>query len=1019
MGTAQQTFVELVLLKHKLNPALIFWLFLAAIPLFGQNSFDKGVLSIQTFDVQDGLEVGYVHSMQFDNEGWLWLSGLESDLGASTFLNNVAKLQWFDGYNFHTVKLPIVTDFSPLQVTMHKRSDGLFYLILESPDQQLLYLFDPGSFEFQKISLGRQMGSDRITGFFVQNEFTFLTVDRRNETYLTRLDNDLEYNDLFTLQSEEGSKSYFYELVLFKDHFLISEARVGIMAYSLDGEILKRFSYRDFGLQNQENQEVPKLHHPFLFKGHYQFVLNNEAALYEYNQDGMYWSKSSFEPFNEQERTSLGLPSVQSAFNDDSGNVVRFNLIDNTLTIKRVFLNQELDERNTRIEVGSVAKLASKNLENELFIAEPGKLRHVIFKSTSVSNFLDDLSIRSMTHFEDNKYLVGTEGNGLFLVDVAKNTEEPFRLLLKDQPFSISENRGLFIDEYGIWSNYNEGIVLINPSTHQVERFRRFPIRAMIDDGDKLVYGSVRYPLMAFDKATKTNYPLSVNDSLSAIDMIKFGETIFLTTNGGLFAYKNGQEFFVEFDVPPDKLFMLDVLDDYGLMISTNDGEVYQMKDESSKPKLFFVDDSKNPIASVFEDEQNNLWFATFSGLIKLNPKTKQQTRYSEDDGLSNNEFNRYSMLQIEEGGVFLGAIKGLNFFYPNQLKKLKKGGQVVLTGVAFYDSKTEANLNISALKELKEIGGISLPAENKYVKIQVAAKDVIQPLRQQMEYRLNNGEWQSLKYSGLIEFNNLAAGHYLLKVRMTDSEGEPFGEELELNIHAREFFYRTIWFILLCALLIVGISYYFVFQANKAKALEQHYSRSLLKVQEEERMRISRDLHDSVGQQLILLKNQANASRDQEMVNNVSATLEEVRSITRNLHPVVLSRLGLTAALEEMIRKLDENTEVFFSTELENIDGIFDGDEELNLYRIIQEALNNIIKHANAVSAKLTIERQKHKVLISIQDNGKGFSLENEQQSSNSLGLKTLQERIAMLNGKLNIVSSGTGTIISLVIPI
>ncbi|MBO6759653.1 MAG: sensor histidine kinase, partial [Roseivirga sp.] len=77
-----------------------------------------------------------------------------------------------------------------------------------------------------------------------------------------------------------------------------------------------------------------------------------------------------------------------------------------------------------------------------------------------------------------------------------------------------------------------------------------------------------------------------------------------------------------------------------------------------------------------------------------------------------------------------------------------------------------------------------------------------------------------------------------------------------------------------------------------------------------------------------------------------------------------------------------------------------------------------NFVKHANAVYAKLTIVHKKNKVLINIQDNGKGFSIEDEQQSSSSLGLKTLQERMAMLKGKVRIESGDLGTIISLIIP-
>ncbi|WP_221405489.1 ATP-binding protein [Roseivirga ehrenbergii] len=1000
-----------------MNSCLYLWLFSATITLFAQNSLDRTASAFKIFDERDGLEVGDIHSLAYDQEGWLWLSGLESELGVSLFMNNVPKLQWFDGLNFHTVNIPTIpTDFSPINVSLHKRSDGQFYFIMSSLESQRLYLFNPNTFQFREFFLGQHSDQNKITGFFVQGEKAFVANNRGGVTYLVRLEDDLSYSDLFELQSE--TESYFRQVIFFDDHFLTSEARAGVIAYSLKGDVLKKFNYEDFGLRSIKNQEVPTLYTPLFFEGYYHFVLNNETSMYKYNSKTMSWARSSFESSDRVNSLNASLPLRKGTLNDDFGNAARFESRDGVLTIKRFFFNSTFEGESAHFAVDDAQIMVSKNLRKELFFSGSGKLYYVMFNNNNVETFLGDHSIRSIVNLKKNNYLVTTENSGFFLIDIDKKTEEPFPLYLNNKPFPISEIRGVFIDKHGIWTNYNEGILFIDPETHKVERFRHFPIRAMVNDGDRLVYGSVKYPLIEFDKVSKRNQPLSKNDSLTMVDLIRFGETFFATTESGLFTFKQGKEGFVDIQVESNKLMMLDVLEDYGLMVTTTDGRVFRLRHENSKPELIFTDPLKSPIVSVFQDAQSNLWFATFSGLIKYNPQTKSLIRYMEDDGFSNNEFNRFSTYQVNEGGVLLGSVRGLNYFETDKLRKLERGGKVVLTGLTYFSTKESTNISVVSFNDLAQVNEVYLPAENKYLKIQVAPKNLLHQPTLDMEYSLNNGEWLGIKESGEIQFNNLAAGKYHLKVRMVDSEGAPFGEAFEMNIYAKEFFYRTIWFALICVLFVIAVSYYFIRQANKEKALEQHYSRSLLKVQEEERIRISRDLHDSVGQQLILLKNQANATQNQALVKNVSDTLEEVRSITRNLHPVVLSRLGLTAALEEMIRQLDENSDIFFSTDLENIDDIFADDEELNLYRIIQEALNNIVKHANAASAKLTIERLKHKVLINIQDNGRGFIVEQEQQSGTSLGLKTLNERIAMLNGKLSIVSKGTGTIISLVIP-
>ena len=118
------------------------------------------------------------------------------------------------------------------------------------------------------------------------------------------------------------------------------------------------------------------------------------------------------------------------------------------------------------------------------------------------------------------------------------------------------------------------------------------------------------------------------------------------------------------------------------------------------------------------------------------------------------------------------------------------------------------------------------------------------------------------------------------------------------------------------------------------------------------------------------------------------------------------------------MIRKLDENTDIFFSTELIEIDSLFSPDDQLNIYRIVQEAFNNVLKHSNATSAKLSIDYKENNVIVTIQDNGHGFKPEVEVKRRDSLGLKTIQERITMLNGKVRILSGGVGTRIILEIP-
>jgi signal transduction histidine kinase len=203
-------------------------------------------------------------------------------------------------------------------------------------------------------------------------------------------------------------------------------------------------------------------------------------------------------------------------------------------------------------------------------------------------------------------------------------------------------------------------------------------------------------------------------------------------------------------------------------------------------------------------------------------------------------------------------------------------------------------------------------------------------------------------------------------------------------------------------------------------KILQEKFSQELLISQESERRRISKDLHDGIGQQLLVIKNKLMASGDDDTKKMVDHTIEEVRAISRDLHPFQLQELGITKAIEYTINMIDENTTLFISAEIDNIDNIFSKEDEVNIYRIIQESLSNILKHANAEAGKVSVKKFTNNILISIRDNGVGFDFAEKYQDVKSLGLKTLLERTKFLKGQMKVTSKkDTGTVLEFQFPL
>jgi PAS domain S-box-containing protein len=215
------------------------------------------------------------------------------------------------------------------------------------------------------------------------------------------------------------------------------------------------------------------------------------------------------------------------------------------------------------------------------------------------------------------------------------------------------------------------------------------------------------------------------------------------------------------------------------------------------------------------------------------------------------------------------------------------------------------------------------------------------------------------------------------------------------------------------------------------------HLSSQLIRAQEDERRRLSIKLHDELGQALIVLKLQLSSIRqglraDQdelkmecdEMLGYIKQVTESVRRLSRDLSPAILDDLVLSAALRHLVDNFRKYSGLDCSVELmADLDHIFSRDEEITVYRIIQECLTNVVKHAEATHVSLVISDDGRSISFRIEDNGKGFNLNRASHwdaDRTGLGLVAMSERVRMLGGFLEIHGQeGEGTRIIFSVPI
>ncbi|MEM7187301.1 MAG: sensor histidine kinase, partial [Bacteroidota bacterium] len=271
------------------------------------------------------------------------------------------------------------------------------------------------------------------------------------------------------------------------------------------------------------------------------------------------------------------------------------------------------------------------------------------------------------------------------------------------------------------------------------------------------------------------------------------------------------------------------------------------------------------------------------------------------------------------------------------------------------------------------------------------------------------------LREIGLINAENVLAQEQ----RMSAIERE------NMSLELRRKSTRIYWLLALGILLAIIVFGFLYFQKNKRflehrRNLQTAYSQDLIKTQETERLRLARELHDSVGQKLMLLTKQAKDKQEKGILGLADSTLDEIRSISRGLHPSNLHRLGLTAAIRSMVNELDESTNILFTHEIDDINGLLSKESELQLYRMVQEVLTNAVKHANAKSIRINVTRTMELIQIMVADNGIGFQFEDARIDADGLGLKTLFERAKMVGATVKFESAlGNGTIVSINCPI
>jgi signal transduction histidine kinase/ligand-binding sensor domain-containing protein len=710
--------------------------------------------------------------------------------------------------------------------------------------------------------------------------------------------------------------------------------------------------------------------------------------------------------------------------------------------------------------------------------------RSLIFTSLNTSVSLDFSQL--FRDREDNLWLTTLDRGIVQLHRASVNT------ISVEQGLAARNVYPIFSDNTGaIWIGSWPGL-----TRWQGGKFTRFPlfrdknVTAIGEDKDGHIWVAAEDKLLTFSGSTfapAVGLAIPAHADVAVIFQDREGH-LWFGTNAGLVEYDNGVTRLLNTKngLQTDEVRV--ILEDHaGALWVAGTGGVTKMERGvfhgwSEKDGL-----PSESIRALYEDNQGVMWIGTYdSGLIRL--AGNRITRFTTQDGLFDN--GAFQIIEDQSGFLWMTSNRGIYRVKKHELDEVAAGQRKTVHSVAYGKEdgmlSPECNGGLSPAGVKATDGRIWFPTQNGVAVINpdelsanpgpapVILEDIfvdrqqvfpstnlrILPNRQNLEihytalsflkpeqltfrYRLKglDPDWIDVGTRRVAYYSHLPPGAYTFEVAGANSEGvwNPTAKSLQVWIAAP--FYRTGWFISSTGALLLALTAWLwrrrVMQLQHEKAVQQAFSQQLIASQEKERQRIASDLHDGLGQRLVVINNLAlltmqereleNADYDpfaviEEIQAEASLAIEETRNISYNLRPFQLDRLGLTKAIEAIARAVSRSSGVQVTTDLKDLDHAIPEAMRINVFRIVQEALSNMAKYANATAVHVGVEHLNDRMILTVEDNGMGFSPEPPGPSAGTLGgglgLPGMAERASLLGGSLRIQSQpnqGTAVILDL----
>ena len=431
----------------------------------------------------------------------------------------------------------------------------------------------------------------------------------------------------------------------------------------------------------------------------------------------------------------------------------------------------------------------------------------------------------------------------------------------------------------------------------------------------------------------------------------------------------------------------------------------------------------------IIEDRQQRLWITSNAGIYRVSRRELDDfaagrvrhvtaVAYGTRDGMLHSECNGGTQpagATDRHGRIWFPTQRGVVVVDPETILINRQPPPVVITQASVANEPVDAE------------SGIEIRSGPTALEVQFAALTFVRPEHSRFRYMMEglDRDWTDAGPERSARYAQLPYGNYHFRVIAANRDGVWNTEGARLAVVVVPPFWRTRWFFALMVIAAAAAAFaghtWRLQLIRREQDRQKAFSRQLIELQEAERTRIAAGLHDGLQQSLLVIRNWALLAQGEQPAEPVVA--QRLRDIVEDLTPHQLERLGLAAAVAEMVDTVAAACAIRFECRTPDVAGRLPTAAELTLFRIIQEAVTNLVKHSHARSAIVTLESNASVVRARVQDDGDGFAPEEtaaRRGGAGRFGLFGMSERITMIGGRLTIESApGEGTVVTVEVPV